>query len=560
MKEVTAYIKNRKFLLLQIANILAAAVSNAGKLIVPIFLGYLIDSYEQGLGVNLKPILPLVVATTIIVTISDFFNDFLNNYISQYLGWSIKKDLMKKILSNEWSFVMKFKRENLFNILDNDVNVIKNFLSTGFVAMINGILLLLGSAFLMFRINTRLALSVMLVVPVLWAFFSFFFMKSRKYFSTFRKIIDKLSKRMQENITVNMLIRVFSTQKYEQKKFEIINKKLYINGRSIVNVFSIIIPFISFVTTGVYLLVLWLGGKQAISGELTVGEMTQFVYYTTSFTAPLILVGFLSTSIANSIESSKRISSVINHQNDFEDGNQTVSLFENMEFKNVYYDGIIQDVSFKINRGEKIGILGATGSGKSTVLGLITRLYDPSDGEIFVNSKDLKSLKIVDYRSLIGYVPQESYLFTASVRDNICFGAKYNKELFNKVVRVSMVDEFVPFMDGKYDAMIGERGANLSGGQKQRISLARALYSGKDILIMDDSTSKLDINTERKVMKRIKKEFSHLTIIIVAQKIITVQDCNYVLLLDHGKSIGFDTPTNLSIKNDLYKQIMESQQ
>ncbi len=567
MKEVLRYLKSPKIIILQIANIFASAISNAGKLMVPLFLGYLIDAYEQGRGLDVEPILPIVIGVTIFVFFSEFTHDFLNQYVSYYIGWGIKNDLMEKIVSQEWPFVNKYKKENLFNVLDNDVNVIKGFLSTGLVAIINGILLLIGSTVLMIILNVRLTLYVIVSVPVIWLIFFYFFSKSRKYFKVFRTVIDKSGRRIDETVRGAMLIRVFNAQREEIKKFKEINKTLFNNALRILNMYSYLIPFISLVSTGMYLVVLNFGGEMTLQGELTTGEMTQFVYYTTTFTAPLMVIGFISTAIANAIESSKRIAEVINAPNNFVDGKKEVTKFENMEFDSVFFkfqqhelaDYIIEDLSFSFRKGEKIGVLGPTGAGKSLITSLMVRLHDPTKGTIMLNGHDLRSYKIESYRDIVGLVPQQSFLFSETIRENIIFGAEYDKEKLHRIAKICMVHDFVQKMPNKYEEIIGERGSNLSGGQKQRVTLARALYNGGQLLILDDCTSKLDILTERKVIENIRKEFKDVTIVIVAQKIVSVKDCDKIILLDQGRLDAFGAHEQLKNDSFLYKQIQLSQ-
>lgn len=567
MKEILIYLKNSKVIALQILNIIFSIVANAGTLLVPYFLGFLIDSYEQGQGLNLSPILPLVIISTIAMLFAELVNDFLNNYISYYVGYNIKNDLMKKIVNQEWSFVNKLKKDNLFNIMNNDVTVIKDFLSNGLVAIVNGALLLIGSIFLMMRINVRLTIYVIIIMPFVWLAFVLFFSRSRRYFMAFRKIIDELSQRIDETIQGAMLVRVFNSQRQEIDKFRNVNEGLFSNSLKVLKMFAIMLPMVSFINYVMYLVVLNLGGPMAISGEISIGDITQFVYYTTMFTAPLLIIGFISTAIGSAIESSKRIEKVINAKSKFIDGQVMLENFESLKFDSVYFkfedeenaDYIIENVSFKISKGEKIGILGPTGSGKSLLLSLLLRLYDPTEGNVLLNEKDLKDYKIDSYRKTVGFVPQENFLLNTTITENIAFGEKVDMEKLKKICKICMVDDFVSSLPNKYDEMVGERGTNLSGGQKQRITLARALYQDAQILVLDDSTSKLDIVTEKKIIKNIQEEFNNLTIIIVAQKIVSIKDCDQIVLLDQGRLEGFGSHKELDRKSFLYKQIELSQ-
>jgi ATP-binding cassette subfamily B protein len=342
------------------------------------------------------------------------------------------------------------------------------------------------------------------------------------------------------------------------------------NSLKIVNVFAILIPIFTLFTGLVTLLIAWVGGTQIIELKLSLGQLTAFTTYVTIFTTPIFILGFLATSIGQTLTSAKRISEILTSKNTFINGKEKVNKFESLSFKNISFSlnkedvnviKLLNNISFEVNKGEKLGIIGSSGSGKSLILKLIMRFYEPIEGSIILNSKDIKEFEVDSYRNLVSFVPQENFIFNGTIKENITFGTDHriDQDNFERICKICAIDDFATKFPHGYDEETGERGTTLSGGQKQRITLARALLRKPQILVLDDSTSRLDIKTERKILEAIQNEFPEITIIIVAQKVASISWCDQILVIEDGCIDSKGTHEELKKSSFIYKEIELSQ-
>jgi ATP-binding cassette subfamily B protein len=296
---------------------------------------------------------------------------------------------------------------------------------------------------------------------------------------------------------------------------------------------------------------------------MTIGNVNAFNAYVQLFTMPLLMLGLMITSLGQAIASLNRINEILNAPIKFEDGKLSIKEFEDIKVNDMSLKiddtPVLKNINFEIKKGEKIGILGLTGSGKTIFLKTLLRSLEPTSGEILLNSENIKNYRIKDVRELIGFSFQENFLFNGSIYENIKFGRDIPKEQVLKAAKIADVDEFAKEMKKGYESNVGERGSNLSGGQKQRIMIARAIASKPDLLILDDATSRLDISTENKIFESIKKEFKDISIILVAQKIASVKDCDRIYIFDEGKIVEYGTHQELIKSSVLYQEIELSQ-
>jgi ATP-binding cassette subfamily B protein len=296
---------------------------------------------------------------------------------------------------------------------------------------------------------------------------------------------------------------------------------------------------------------------------MTIGDITAFNNYVQLFTMPLLMLGLMITTLGQALASLKRINDILNAPIDFKDGTQSVKDFNTLETKDLSLtiddSNVLKKINFKIKKGQKIGILGLTGSGKTIFLKTFLRSIEPTSGEILLNNTNLQKYKIKDVRKLIGFSFQENFLFNGTIFQNINFGRDISKSEILKAAKIAEVDEFVQNMPKGYSSNVGERGNNLSGGQKQRVMIARALASSPELLILDDATSRLDIDTENKVFKNIKEEYKNISIILVAQKIASVKDCDRIYIFDNGEIAESGTHEELLKTSVLYQEIELSQ-
>ncbi|MCA9381903.1 ABC transporter ATP-binding protein, partial [Candidatus Dojkabacteria bacterium] len=431
-------------------------------------------------------------------------------------------------------------------------------------AAITSIVLIIGSVIMMFKINPSLAVKVVLIFPIVVFSFVFIIRKLVTQFGLAQKARDMLNRSINENIMASMLVRVFVSEDVEQEKFDERNIYAKSVSLSIVRIFSLRVPLINIANYAAIIIVIWFGGNLIAKGTFSDGELLAFYQYTQTFIFPLFILGFIGNSIGQTVVSSKRIEAVMDAPVEFKDGKKNLKEFNTLELVDTNLEfneqnkkqTVLESISLKVEKRQKVGILGMTGSGKSMILQLILRFFEPTSGTIKINGTDLSKYQIQSVRSKIGLVFQENFIFSGTVKENLVFGNdEITDEEMIKAAQIAEVAEFVEKMPAKYDEIIGERGINLSGGQKQRLTIARALLGKPEILILDDSTSKLDSTTEQKIFENIKKEYPDLTIIIVAQKISSVKNSDRIYVIDEGRIEGEGTHEELKKSSFIYKEI-----
>lgn len=549
--------------LLQGISFVTLLLSNVAILIVPALAGQLVnDGLDTGsLNPQLEKIMFALIAVSFVLT---FIQLILAAYLSEKVGFEIRNDLITKITKQTYGFIEKITPSVLLTNLTSDIMNIKNFLLVGVNAAITSIILVIGSVIMMFKINSSLAVRVVLIFPILVFTFVFIIRKLIVQFGLAQKARDLLNRSIDENIKASMLVRVFVSENVEKDKFDERN----VNARSvsfrIVRIFSLLVPLINIANYAAIAIVIWHGGNLIADGSFSSGALLAFYQYTQTFIFPLFMLGFIGNAIGQTVVSSKRIEAVMNAPVEFADGTKELKDFQKLEFINTSLDfneknkkqSVLESVNLEVNKGEKVGLIGMTGSGKSMILQLILRFFEPTAGEIKVNDVELKDYKIQSIRSKIGLVFQENFIFSGTVRENLIFGnPKITEKEMKRAAEIAEVAEFVEKMPDKYDEVIGERGINLSGGQKQRLTIARALLGKPQILILDDSTSKLDSTTEKRIFENIKEYLPDLTIIIVAQKISSVKNSDKIYVVDEGRIETSGAHEELKNKSFIYKEI-----
>jgi ATP-binding cassette subfamily B protein len=360
-----------------------------------------------------------------------------------------------------------------------------------------------------------------------------------------------------------MLIRVFSSEITEINKFNKSNEVFKNKSLQVVKYFAFLFPIINMSLYLGQLLVLFIGGRAAIYGEMSLGQISAFNMLVVMFTAPFIIISFIMNFISQAFVSLKRINDLLETKIEQRQGNLKIKEFKQLEVKDVDYirnkTNILKGMNLVIKKGEKIGIIGSTASGKSSLMKVLLGILEIAKGQILINNKNLNLIDLASYQGLFGYVAQTPQVFTGSIKENIKFYRDLNQQDLQKAVDVAMVSEFTDKFENGLNSEVSERGTNLSGGQKQRIVLARALAGSPQILILDDATAKLDSVTEKEVFKRIKQEYPHLAIINVASKISSLKDSNRIYVLDKGKVVANGTHDELKKTSYLYQEIELSQ-
>jgi ATP-binding cassette subfamily B protein len=389
------------------------------------------------------------------------------------------------------------------------------------------------------------------------------FSKVRVLFKQSRKIIDSLNKTINESILCSALIRVLNSQQIESYKFLEANAEARDVGLSILKMFATLIPIIMFVSNLAIVTILALGGHFVISGSMSLGDLAAFNSYLVLLIFPIMMIGFMSNIIAQATASYERIYEVQEAPENIETGTITSSIKGDILLKNINLNyeekPILKNVSFDVKAGSRTAIIGPTAAGKSQLLYLLTNLIKPNSGSIEFDGIDIENYTKEVFHSQIGFVFQDSVIFNMSLRENIAFNEKVTNELLEKAIATAEITEFVETLPQKLDTIISERGTSLSGGQKQRIMLARALAINPNILLLDDFTSRVDRQTESRILANIEKNYPNLTLISVTQKIAPVKDFEQIILLMEGEIVASGTHTELRESSPEYAQIYNSQ-
>ncbi|USK34325.1 ABC transporter ATP-binding protein/permease [Bacillus sp. F19] len=495
-------------------------------------------------------------------------NSFYAAHVSQSFGYDVRKDLFEKVQSFSFANFSLFPTSSLITRMTNDVTQLQNTIFMSLRIMLRAPLLIVGGTIMALIVNFQLALILLISIPLLIGFLLWMMKKGSGLFKAVQDRLDSVNGVMQENLTGMRIIKAFLRRNYEVSRFTKANEELRSGTVSALRLMEIAMPVLLLVMNISILAILWFGSINAGTGDAKVGEVVAIVNYALRISSVLSIFSFIIMAFSRAKASAGRINEVLETEADLTDSldAEETSVIEKgeIEFKSVSFTypgtdtAVLNDLSFTVNAGEMIALLGATGSGKSSIFNLIPRLYDVTDGAIYIDSKNLLDMKLESLRGQIGFVPQESLLFTGSIRENIAWGKEGAAlEEIKEAAINAQIHETIERLPNGYDTRVGQKGVNLSGGQKQRLSIARALVRKPKILLLDDSTSALDLTTEAKLLKALKAY--DCTIFIITQKISTAMGASQILLLDEGEVLAQGSHHELIEESALYQRIYESQ-
>jgi ATP-binding cassette subfamily B protein len=557
-KLLEKYFTKKDYILLLLASLVSIIILNLMNLAIPKIISGVIDQYENTLVIQ-NTFYFILVGLTLISCSGSLAQNYLFSILGEKIGTDLRNRLVNKILKQDYNYLVKENPSKLLTVVLSDANYVKNFFVQAVSFAITAVILLIGSVVMMFSLNTTLALYIVITVPIFVLLILLILKNKFLIFKEVQKIRDNLNKVINENIKASMLIRVFVSENTEIKKFKEKNLKSKNIGIEVTKVFAIVIPAISALSYFCSLLIIQVGGQEVMAGRLQVGDISAFSLYVLTFTMPLISLSFMVTTIGQAMASLQRIGSVLYAPNNFVNGELPLSDINKLETKDLSFEdegtSLLKNINFKISKGEKIGIIGLNGSGKTLFLKHLIRAVEPNTGEILINGKDIKEYDVKDIRANIGFCFQENFLVNESIYENIRFGRDIDEKTILKVAKIANVDEFTKRLEKGYKTVAGEKGSNLSGGQKQRIMLARALVGSPSLLVLDDITSRLDANTEGVVFENIKKSFPNISIIMVSQKISSLKDCDRIYIFDEGEISEYGTHKELLKSSSLYKEI-----
>ena len=487
----------------------------------------------------------------------------------QGLGANIRKAEYEKLQSYSFSNIDHFRVSSLVTRLTSDVTNIQNSVSTGMRPFGRSPVMLIFASSIAFTINGTLALVFFVALPILAVLLIIIIMNVRPLYAKMQNAIDLVNRSIQENLTAVRVVKSYVRGEYEVDKFKDVNAKLKSESEKASGIAVLNMPAMQFVMYGTIIAILFVGGHLINNGQLKIGELTSFLSYVLLILNSLMMMSNVFLMMTRSLASATRIVEVLDEKIDITDENsQDISVkhgeieFDHVwfKYKNEAKEYVLSDVSFHIKPGQTVGIIGQTGSSKTTLVQLIPRLYDATKGTVRIDGVDVKNYPVKHLRDAIAVVLQKNTLFSGSLISNLRWGNENaTKEEIDEACHIACVDEFLDRLPAGYESEMGQGGVNVSGGQKQRICIARAILKKPKVLILDDSTSAVDTATESRIREELAKKLPDMTKLVIAQRISSVKHADQVIILDKGCVNAIGTHEELLRTNKIYQEIYESQ-
>ena len=483
----------------------------------------------------------------------------------------LRKDAFDKVQTFSFANLDQFSTGSLVTRLTNDITQVQNLINMALRMMLRAPGMLIGALIMAFVMNAELAVIVLIVIPILVGAIAVLIKIAFPKFKIMQKKLDALNSNIQEMLTNVRVIKSFVRGDYEEKKFAASNEDLKQTSLGAFKTIIIVMPLMMLMMNGTTLAVVWFGGRQIIVGNMQVGDLTAFTTYIVQTLMSLMMLAMVILQSSRALASLSRIREIFDTEVDLNDEHckepDKIVSSGRVEFRDVsfrYYkenkEAVLSHISFAVKSGQTLGIIGSTGSGKTTLVQMIPRLYDVDEGEVLVDGVNVKDYTLENLREGVGMVLQKNVLFSGSILENLMWGDENaSMEEVRKAAQAAQADGFVSSFTGGYEMDLGQGGVNVSGGQKQRLCIARALLKKPKILILDDSTSAVDTATEAKIRESFAGELKNTTKIIIAQRISSVQEADEIMVLDDGKIVGFGKHEDLLASCEAYQEIYYSQ-
>ncbi|GIN84711.1 ABC transporter ATP-binding protein [Heyndrickxia sporothermodurans] len=511
----------------------------------------------------------LMLIITVIGALAASTRNILSSIVSQNFGSELRSDLFRKIQTLSFKSIDKFDRASLVTRLTNDVTQVQVFVNGLMRIFVKAPLLCVGGLIMATKLNIHLAVVLAVVVPIVAIIIIINMKVSFPFFIKVQKALDKINGMMREYLSGVRVVKAFNRFDFEENKFNQANEEFQEKSTSAIRLMAVFSPVIMLVVNLGIIAVLWIGGIRVEHGQLQPGTVIAFTNYMTQILFSLMMISMVFNMFIRAKASAGRIEEVFEEENDMTwiEKNLKTSKKGQIEFENVSFsyngaagDPVLKSLTFTCLPGETVGIIGSTGSGKSSLVNLIPRFYDATAGTIKVGGEDIKQIDPKYIRDKIAIVPQNTTLFSGTVNENIRWGKEdATKEEIKRAAQMSQAHDFIMESLEGYESRLGQGGVNFSGGQKQRLSIARALVKKPEILILDDSTSALDMVTESKLKDSLKKYASSLTCLLIAQRITSIMDADKIIVLDDGNIAGMGTHEQLLNTCKVYQEIYQSQ-
>lgn len=513
----------------------------------------------------------MMVATAFIMMAGGIGGAWFAVKAAMNFGRDLRKDLFRKVQKFSFANIDSFSTGSLVTRLTNDITQMQNLIMMGLRMMLRAPGMLIGAVIMAFMMNASLAVIILIVAPLLAIAIGTIIRIAFPRFELMQKKLDRLNSTIQEVLTNIRVIKSFVREGYEEERFADANEDL---KKSSLNAFKVVIiqmPIMTFAMNVTVIAVVWFGGNQILNGTMQVGDLTAFTTYVTQILMSLMMLAMVLLQSSRAVASSRRIGEVLDTEIDLTDESSTcmdrVVSEGKIEFRHVsfrYYknnqEKVLDDINVKIEPGQTVGIIGSTGSGKTTLVQMIPRLYDVDEGEVLVDGVNVKEYSLKNLRNGVSMVLQKNVLFSGTILENLQWGDEQADEAeVRKAARAAQADDFVSHFPESYETELGQGGVNVSGGQKQRLCIARALLKKPKILILDDSTSAVDTATEAKIRECFHTTLQHTTKLIIAQRISSVMDADMILVMEEGRIVGMGNHDELISSCSAYQEIYDSQ-
>jgi ATP-binding cassette subfamily B protein len=539
-----------------------ALFGNGLSLLLPKIIGRVIDGIARQ-QFSMKNAILEFSGIGLLVFVLGYFQSIIQIYASERVARDLRTQLATKISRQSIAFIEQENPAKLLTNLTADVDAVKSFISQAIVSIVSSIVIIFGAAILLFSIDWELGLIVILITSTIGLSFYTVLKKVKTHYKAGREVLDRLNKIINESILGAFLVRVVNSQALEYDKFLVSSVKGKELGMNILRLFAWLIPIITFTAGIAALVILAYGGHLVITDRMTIGDLAAFNSYLAMLIFPIIVIGFMSNVIVQATVSYGRISKVLDAEDLLDEGTADVELSGNIAVTdlNLSYSGkqVLKNINFSIAPGSKVAIVGPTVAGKTQLLQLLSGMTRPDSGQIRLDGYMVDDLKQDSFYRQLAFVFQDSVLFNLSLRENIAFSELVSDESLALAIATAELTEFIASLPEGLNTLVSERGLSLSGGQKQRLMLARALAINPRILLLDDFTARVDLQTERRILANIQCNYPAITLISVTQKIAAIEDYDQVILMMQGEILDKGTHAELMQRSPEYVQIYQSQ-
>ncbi len=542
--------------------------TNFFALLIPYVLRYTIDGLQTVINKETLLLYALLIASISIM--GGLFRYLMTRRlmgVAFQVEYELRNDLFNHLQKLSLSYFHKIKTGDIMARATNDLKAVRMLLGPGIRNLLNTIIMGSTAIILMLIINSKLTLYSLIPLPILTVAVIIF---SSRIFHRFKKVQEQfssISAGVQENLSGIRVVKAYVQEENEKRKFKQLNQDYMNKNMSLVKIWGPFFPFIMLIAGIGIVIVLWFGGQLVITGEISLGQFVQFSGYLMMLTWPMMALGWVINLVQRGSASMGRLMEILDQVPEIKDSEwtQDINILEGeIEFKNVSfaYDEkvILKNINLKIPKGMTIGIMGPTGSGKTTLVNLIPRLLELRQGSLTIDGMEIKTIPLKVLRKNVGYVPQETFLFSESLKENIIYGLEsFDEAKLGRAVSISALDDEIERFSQRYETPVGERGVTLSGGQKQRTALSRAIIREPKILILDDAFSSVDVHTEEKILKQLRKFRERRTCILVAHRISTIHDADLIVVLKDGEIVEQGTHKELVSSGGIYANIYRQQ-